>query len=86
MVALAALGASITAASLAAVDQRQGVKWVLTGFVLADVGIITGVVGGYFQRKARLTLLESVNLYNQVVDDRLRCGANAHPSTVRWEP
>jgi hypothetical protein len=71
-VATLAAGGAATIAAFAG-EQRQSGKWVAAGFALDGVAIISFIVAASYRAKSRRTLLESVNLYNQAVEDRHRC-------------
>jgi hypothetical protein len=80
--ALATSATALGAAIAAPVENHdQSGKWLLASFILLDVGMVTAIVAGSYRTKSHRTLLESVNLYNQTVDER-RC----QPATGQAPP
>jgi hypothetical protein len=73
---LAVVGAAI---AVVVGDQQQSGKWVAAGFALDGVAIVMFIVAAGYRSKSRRTLFESVNLYNQAVEDQRRCQTPTEP-------
>jgi hypothetical protein len=83
--------ATVSAANVAALaallgDQSQSGKWVIAGFVLVDVAIVSAIFAAHYGRKSHRTRLESVNLYNQAVEDQRRCPTPAGEPGAATQP